>query len=187
MYLSRLQLNHHSRHVWRALLANPYELHRAIMLAFPDGVRREDTNTLYRLEIDQTPPLLLVQSEVKPDWSKLNPNWLYPVSPFDPLPNPAVRAVEGLHLAKGLVLRFRLVANPTVKKVRRNEDGSRRKNGNRVPLVREEKQIEWLKRKGEQYGFRLRQVTVSEPQKYLIWKQKRLEKTNGAPPITLFT
>ena len=186
MYLSRLILNPRSRQV-RKELANPYDLHRTVMRAFPDGVRRENADILYRLETDRNPPLLLVQSEIEPAWDALDPGWLYPASPFDPLPNPAVRLVEGLHLSNGRILQFRLVANPSVKKVRRNPDGARRKNGNRVPLVREEKQIAWLQEKGKKHGFRVLQVLVTDPRKYTLWKRARGEKAKKNPPITLFT
>ena len=185
MYLSRVQLNPRNRHVWRALIANPYDLHRTVMRAFPDGVRREDADILYRLEAEKTAPLLLVQSEIEPDWSNLNPGWLQPSAPFDPFPNPAVRLVEDLRLPVGRLLQFRLVANPSVKKVRRDADGNR-KNSNRVPLVREEKQIAWLQDKGKRHGFLVRQVRVTEPQRYTLWKH-RGEKAQKSPPITLFT
>jgi CRISPR system Cascade subunit CasE len=50
---------------------------------------------------------------------------------------------------------FSLLANPT-KKVRvNNSDGSRKKNGRRVPLTKREELIAWLKRKAESGGFRV--------------------------------
>ncbi len=180
MYLSRLILNPRSRQV-RKELANPYDLHRTVMRAFPDGVRREDADILYRLEADQNPPLLLVQSEIEPAWDALNPGWLHPASPFDPLPNPAVRRVESLHLPAGRILQFRLVANPIVKKKREGK-----KHSNRVPLVREETQIAWLQDKGKIHGFRVHQALVTDPRKYTLWK-RRGTKAQKKPPITLFT
>jgi len=183
MYLSRIQLNSRNRHVWRALLADPYRLHQLVMSGFPDGVPRQKADVLYRLEADQNPPLLLVQSSVKPNWDQIPPQWLPPASAFDPLPNPAVRALDGLHLPAGRVLRFRLVANPSVKKSRRDENGKRR-NSNRVPLVREEKQIAWLEDKGKHHGFRVQHVLASDPQRYTLW-QRNGKHTSA--PITLYT
>jgi CRISPR system Cascade subunit CasE len=123
-------------------------------------------------------------ADIEPDWENLSQQWLSPSSPFDPLPNPAVRSLEGLHLPKGRILRFRLVANPSVKKTRRNENGQRR-NSNRVPLVYEERQIAWLEEKGVLHGFAVRHALVSHPQNYTLWK--RINKQKSAPPITLFT
>ena len=49
--------------------------------------------------------------------------------------------------------RFRLLANPT-KKIRvDNSDGTRKRNGKRVPLTKREDLIDWLARKGVAGGF----------------------------------
>lgn len=143
MYLSRLILNPQHRQVQREL-ANPYERHRTIMRAFPVELP-EDERVLHRLEIDPNTGAvtLLVQSVHAPDWQFLadKPGLLQfrpAIKPYDPRPR------------SGQVLRFRLHANPTVKLKR---DG--RKNGNRVPLKDEPRQMEWLQRKAEQHGFRI--------------------------------
>lgn len=193
LYLSRLLLNPRSRQV-QSELAHPYQMHRTISRAFSTVkfTENQPSGVLFRLDREPRSGLLtlLVQSQQPPDWTYLLQGRDY-LLPEDLLPphisaNPAVKAVN-LSLRAGQVLFFRLRANPTIKKVRRNADGSRRKNSNRVPLVREEKQIEWLKRKGEQHGFRLRQVMVSDPQKHLLWKHKPSPRTGNVPPITLFT
>ncbi len=49
--------------------------------------------------------------------------------------------------------RFSLLANPTRKVRSENADGSRRKNGRRVPIVQREELLDWLRRKGEAGGF----------------------------------
>lgn len=152
MYLSRLTLNPRNRQVQQEL-GNSYQLHRTIMRGFPETLPASE-RVLYRLEIDPRSGALavLVQSIHQPDWSPLREagqgNYLLqpPDGPkhFDPV------------LSVDQVVRFRLRANPTVKKKR---DGDR--NGNRVPLVREEEQIDWLKRKGELHGFQLLQTQVT--------------------------
>ncbi len=49
--------------------------------------------------------------------------------------------------------RFSLLANPTKKLRVDNADGSRKKNGRRVPVVRREELVAWLQRKAEAGGF----------------------------------
>lgn len=175
MYLSQLILNPRSRQV-QSELARPYELHRTLMRAFPDDVPREKASLLYRLETHpRTGALsLLAQSALQPDWSPLQNGKNYLLAP------PDIKSLD-LHLPAGRVLRFRLVANPTVKKKREGK-----KHSNRVPLVREEQQIAWLKQKGELYGFRPLEVRASQAQKRKFWKSKpRLD--DKTRPLTLFT
>jgi CRISPR system Cascade subunit CasE len=164
MYLSRLILNPRNRRVQKEI-AKPYQMHRSIMRAFPDDLEPEAERVLFRLETH--PPstslrtgrtgalTLLVQSLNLPDWSWLAEpearGYLLPVGE----PNPAVKSFD-LNLAPGQVLAFRLRANPTVKR-RFNE-----KDHKRVGIYREEEQIEWLKRKGEQGGFRLLSARTSD-------------------------
>lgn len=186
MYLSRLLLNPRSRQVQREM-ADPYNLHKTIMCAFDP--KREQAVVLHRLEIhSQTNlPMLLVQSREQPDWSKLpNRDYLLPADPFDPTPNPAVKTFD-LHLRPSQMLRFRLTANPTIKKVRRNDKGQRL-HSNRVPLVHEDQQLTWLTNKAQQHGFHILNTTITQPQKQTMWQSKP-KPTDGTkqPPITLYT
>jgi CRISPR system Cascade subunit CasE len=146
MYLSRLVLNPTSRQVQREI-GDPYNLHRTIMNAFQD--RRAEDGVLHRLEIHPRSgqPLLLIQSLEEPDFTSLEgKGYLLETDPFTDLPNPAVKRFEpSLH--EGQTLRFRLYANPTVKR-----------DGKRHGLYREEDQVQWLERKGEQGGFRVLKV-----------------------------
>ena len=77
-----------------------------------------------------------------------------PISAPKPNSPPSVKRVE-LAFRAGQVLRFRLRANPTVKQKR---DG--RKQGRRVAIAREEKQLAWLSRKAEAGGFRIHSTDV---------------------------
>lgn len=178
MYLSRLQLDLRNRQVWRQVIRNPYTVHQLVMRGFADGVKREKAQVLHRLEVGDEAAVLLVQSDVEPDWSTVEPDYLAVAGAYDFLPNPAIKPLK-LPLQRDQVLSFRLQANPT-KKMRRLENDPR-KHSNRVPLVHEEQQIEWLKKRGETAGFRVRQVTISRPQQQKIWKQK------GEKPITLYS
>jgi CRISPR system Cascade subunit CasE len=155
MYLSRLLLNSRSRQVQREVV-DPYQRHRTIMAAFPEDLP-ESERILHRLETDSDcyAIMLLVQSLSRPDWGWLeDKDYLQPSGPFMGDPNPAVKRFD-LTLRAGQVLRFRLRANPTVKKKRPGKP-----HGNRVPLVREERQREWLARKGDQHGFRVLDVLI---------------------------
>ena len=153
MYLSRLLLNPNSQQVRREIAA-PYNLHRTILHAFASD--RQSVNVLHRLEINSRSGqmMLLIQSDNVPDWHWLvEKEYLIPAEPFSGFANPAVKELD-LSLANGRILKFRLTANPTIKKVRRDEDGNRL-NSNRVPLVHEKKQIEWLEKRADVSGFHL--------------------------------
>lgn len=155
MYLSRLILNPRNRRVQREV-ADPYQMHRSLMRAFPDDLAPEAERVLFRLEVRPRTDglLLLVQSWSLPDWSWLaEPNARDYLLPVDES-NPAVKPFD-LNLSSGQVLAFRLRANPTVK--RKFESGDHK----RVGLYREAEQREWLKRKGESGGFQVLFVRIS--------------------------
>ncbi len=155
MYLSRLILNPRHRRVQKEVAA-PYQMHRSLMKAFPDNLKPGDERVLFRLETHPRTGMLtlLVQSLALPDWSWLaEPDARGYLLPVDE-PNPAAKPFD-LNLAPGQMLAFRLRANPTAR--RRLPDGKRK----RVGLCREEEQIEWLKRKGEQGGFHVLSVRTS--------------------------
>lgn len=162
IYLSRLILNPRSHDVQRDL-ADCQAMHRTVMSAFPPAPvggegGREHFGVLYRLDTPphgQGPPVLLVQSFARPDWSGLPRSYLLP--PGGESINPACKRVDDRYarLEIGTVLRFRLRANPTRKvDTRSGPDGSHR-NGRRVELRQDAEQVAWLERKAEQGGFRL--------------------------------
>lgn len=146
IYLSRLILNPRSRRVQREL-ADPYELHRTLMKAFPTAnfEKNEPSGVLFRVEVPRTGiPTLLVQSLHKPDWNEF-PNLQNYLIDETYLPfgeeNPAEKEVDfEQKLRSGQQLAFRLRANPT------KRDAKTRK---RVGLYKEKKQIAWLQRKLE--------------------------------------
>ena len=148
MYLSRLILNPRSRQVQREM-ADSYQLHRTIMAAFPEDLPA-DERVLFRVDLADGLPVLLVQSHHPPDWIRLGPpgerDYLRPTS----LPNPAVKPVT-LALTAGQRLHFRLRANPTVKQ-----------GGKRVGLYRQEEQIAWLQRQAGRNGFSLVDVWAQQ-------------------------
>lgn len=137
IYLSRLDLNPASRQV-RAELADPYQIHRTLSKAFGQGKEEyARARCLFRVEEPPGPghPWLLVQSKIAPDWSKLSAAASY-------LSKPPVVKEYAPAFGVGQHLRFRLRANPTVKKA-----------GKRQAILKEPDQVAWLKRKGEASGF----------------------------------
>lgn len=143
MYLSKLTFSNNLVRA-RRLIASPYQLHKAIMRAFPGASDGSPGRVLFRVDhSDELGGYLLVQSEKKPDWQKAE--WFR-----SSLAEPPQTKPLDLKLSKGQVLYFRLLANPTVK--RRRGDNLPTK---RLGLLREEDQLAWLKGKAEKGGFSL--------------------------------
>jgi CRISPR system Cascade subunit CasE len=137
MYLSQLIFNLRSREA-RFDLSDRYELHRTLLCAFPEMLP-DDERVLYRVEDQQKTPVVpvLVQSHEAPDWeraTRLNSHrYLYRA--------PVVREIKP-RIQVGDRIRFRLQANPTVKR-----------NGKRHALYAENMLRDWLARKAVQHGF----------------------------------
>jgi len=151
MDLTKLLLNPLSRQVVRDL-ANPYDLHRSLLSAFPDAADGGPGRVLFRVEPRQTSdwyddqppaPVVLLQSEQAPDWQKsgLHRDYFREQMPPKSLPEMFVENTR---------LRFRLRANPTVKR-----------DGKRHGLFEEDAQLKWLHRKAEESGFQVVNVVVA--------------------------
>ncbi len=158
MYLSKLTLNPRTRRVQREI-ANPYELHRTLMSAFPEDLPGGE-RVLFRVDVDERSgvPTVLLQAHTAPDWA-----WL-----GDPRANgyllhaPESKPFE-LTFTPGQTLAFRLRANPTEKRwlPKDKDDPNSEKKPMRVGLYAneeqsaEERQRAWLERKGATGGFRI--------------------------------
>src|SRR5690606_24615073 len=89
-------------------------------------------------------PRILVQSQNLPDWERINiPDWLAQAEP----PVGLLERLKLDTLKPGQRFRFRLRANPSVKR-----------NGKRQGLLRLEDQEKWIMLKGEQQGFALPKI-----------------------------
>lgn len=143
MYISKLELNERDRKV-RHDLSNIHNLHRSIMHAFPDIEPlpdaeqkrvRADWQILFRLEPDSN--ILLVQSELEPDWVKLPLTYFSQqhCKPFDP---------EMSQFPVDRLLQFRLKANPS----KRDKE-----TGKTVGLYYQPDQEAWFGRQAAQHGF----------------------------------
>ncbi len=96
MYLSRLILNPLSRQVQQEI-ANPYQMHRTILHAFPQDLRANGERVLFRVDaLPRTGQLhLLVQSQGKPDWTWLaSRDGRRPYLAASDRPNPAVKQTD---------------------------------------------------------------------------------------------
>jgi len=181
MYYSRLILNPRSRQVQRDL-GDPYQLHRTILHGFPNGkvhVERNDDESvgvLYRVDAQPQSglPILLVQSQVTPDWSFLqteaSQSYLLPADPWHGDENPAIKA-RVIEFQPGQALAFRLRANPT----KRLSAGKGHK-GKRIGLYTETEQLDWLQRKADQGGFRLLRTQVIQGDKVQWAELRQIER-----------
>jgi len=154
MYLSKLTLNLRCQQA-RQDLANPYEMHRTLSWTVAEALQERQERLLWRVEPYRlTPPVVLVQTLTRPDWSKVFARFpdygeLDPTSPkfFDP------------QFQEGQVLRFRLRANPTVKRLDK-----------RHALRTDKEKLEWLERKLADAGARVLRAAVTGEARIRAWK-----------------
>ena len=154
LYLSRLLLNPRSRQVVSEL-AEPYEMHRTLMRAFPKATddsqvkAREEFGVLFRAEVDDQQAVIkvYVQSRVEPDWSVLNELNDYLCADTG-MPEYEYKDIMQAcrKIQNGQILSFRLRVNPT-KRIAKHDDPMK---GKRVELTRDDEQIDWLIRKGQE-------------------------------------
>lgn len=154
IYLSRIFLNPRSRQV-QSELAHPYEIHRTLMRAFPEtpgNGAREKHGVLFRADADDNQKVVkvYVQSLIEPDWSFLDELNGYLCTDVE-IPGYEYKDIMTAFrkILTGQVFSFRLRANPT-KRIANVTDGKGDLKGKRVGLLREEEQIEWLMRKGQE-------------------------------------
>ncbi len=166
MYLSLLRLNPRSRRAMTEA-SRPYELHRSLLTAFPDKAAGGPGRVLFRLDTDRETGSMsvLVQSEKKPDWARLNGATGFVTEckckEFEP------------KLAPEQVLRFRLLANPT----KRTSS-----TGKRQGILNDEDQLDWLRNKGIKGGFKLiNAFTVNEG----FSKDKMTDRNDAKHSVTM--
>lgn len=139
MYLSRLTLNASRMAVlW---VSNPYRVHQRLRMACGD-----EPHLLFRIdEYVQGVNQILVQSQNEPNWKKT-------FADFPVLLRSAECKLFMPQLRAGGSYRFRLLANPTIKKTV-DHDGEQKKA--RLGLLNEEAQQNWLQRKIEAAGSKV--------------------------------
>jgi CRISPR system Cascade subunit CasE len=146
VFLSKLILNGRDRRV-RFVLARPYDMHRTLMNGYPHLRVEHRCDLLFRVEPSRAgPPVVLVQTRDRPDWSALPPGYLVQEADCKPLELPVTPDQR---------LRFRLRANPTKRVAAKNEHLGGVMVGRRVGLATEAEQLRWLLRKAAAGGFRI--------------------------------
>lgn len=122
-------------------IRDTYDWHQKVWQAFGgrDGAPRDFITRVDRLEEDYRLLIVSATQPHKPDWC--------PTACFQTKVMPAAFFSHARY-------RFSLLANPTKKLRVDNPDGTRKKNGQRVPLSKREELIAWLQRKAEAGGFR---------------------------------
>jgi CRISPR system Cascade subunit CasE len=151
LYLTRLTLNPRSREARRDA-ASAYELHCTLRTRLFGDTPQEAGRALFRVERDADTGIstVLIQSHLAPNVAALPSGyWLHP---------PEVRSdyAEKLQaIATGQYLRFRLLANPTVK--RKNAEGKPARYG----IYKETEQRDWLARKLADNGAKLIDFSVN--------------------------
>ncbi len=143
LYLSRLRLEVCHPAVQRDV-ANIYDMHRTLMRAFPDEPDGGPGRVLFRLEDAKDGTLLLlVQSDIEPDWTRLQ-------VPKGYLTSQPEKKEFDVDVRDGTQLAFRLVANPTM-----------RTEQKRRAILMDEDLYTWLNRKAEAGGFSLVQAQIT--------------------------
>jgi CRISPR system Cascade subunit CasE len=159
VYLSRLILDPKNRTV-RQCLTDCQAMHRVLLTGFPRPPAAMPARSRYDLlyRVEERPGSSIrayVQSNSEPDWLRLPNSYLLPVTD-----NPATKCVDEQYgrLNGGTVLAFRLMASPTRKvgtTLKSERLSGQRLNGRRIFMKDEAGQVEWLQRKGVQFGFEL--------------------------------
>lgn len=142
----------------RRRLSDRYRWHQEIWKAFPDVPEGTTQDHLFRLDFHPAQIILWILSSGEPkplDWGR----W-------------ETKEVNKSFLSHSRY-EFALCANPTVMRVVRLEDGSRKKNGRRTTIYSEEELKEWLAQKGEKNGFRVEQSLCDPPVKDYFYKGKQ--------------
>lgn len=167
MYLSRLQLNP-SQAAARRDLADAYQMHRTLARVYAADADTAVPRFLWRLEPSRGPTFgttVLVQAASTGHWHRVVEQADY----LDPAATATDKVVDLERLVQaGRVCRFRLRANPAVKR-----------EGKRWGLHDESAQLAWLVRQGARCGFRLQGADVSQRTRVYAPRGK------GGPPIVV--
>ncbi len=162
LYLSKLILETANPIALRAM-GDLHALHRLVLKGYPDAENGGTGRVLFRLETPRSPreqPVLLVQSEVEPDWS--------PLERIACIQGPRQWGPEVILHQR---LRFRLRATPT--KTTTFGPETAHPGHRRIGLFTEEEQRQWLTRKADENGFSITAVSLRK----IGWQSGR--KTGG--------
>jgi len=138
LFLTRILLNT-SAFVFQEI-EDAYKLHQRVLSLFPVGTTASQ-RILYRF--DAEPRQIIIQSQTPPMLDRLPKDYALPLMdcPVNTLLNPHSKKFRAT-FKRGGIYRFRLRANPTIKK-----------GGKRIPITAETDNTNWLHRKSELGGF----------------------------------
>lgn len=153
MYLTKVQISLDD--ALRARLTDAYTWHQQLWTTFP-GRDGEPRDFLTRVDQRERSLQALVLSPAPPQPVRWG-SW-------------ETRAVAETFLAHERYV-FALRANPTVKRVVRDEGGARRKNGRRTRICGHQDLVYWLERKASEAGFTVEPgVSIGAPVDQISWR-----------------
>ncbi len=129
----------------------------------PKSGAREEFAILYRIDYDRHRHslTLYIQSEEQPNW-KFPEGYLQPTYPEETASIQIIPfELTPEALSKGRELKFSLRANPTKKIDTKTGPDGKKRNGRRVPLIKQEDLKKWILKKGQDHGFELVNDTIS--------------------------
>ncbi len=133
----------------RLPLRDSYAWHQAVWHAFP-GRADSQRDFLTRIDRQREGFRLLIVSAIEPT----RPSWCPPDQE-----SWRTKVIRDTYFGRTMYA-FQLCVNPTKKVAKLNPDGTKTKNGKRVPLRTREEMLAWISRKGEQGGFSVDLNTV---------------------------
>lgn len=147
MYLSRVEVNPRRRETMKALVS-PEMVHASIMASFPAMQKEGDDRVLWRVDNLDPATYILVQSQIKPDFTHIVEQFGWPES------GQKWETVEYdsflMGIKDGDIRRFRIRANPT-RSVTQSDGKSSR--GKVCQHITAEQQLQWLFDKSKKCGF----------------------------------
>lgn len=138
LFLTKIEIDYETAH--KNHLRDTYAWHRWAWEAFP-GQADAERDFLTRLDDTGHGFRFLIQSTTLPTRPAQCPE-----TAFHSKEIPADFFSHNAY-------RFSLLANPTIKRVIRDESGNRKKNGRREPISSREDLLAWLERKATGHGF----------------------------------
>ena len=167
MLLHKMHLDLRCKEVRRDV-ADPYEMHSTLCRAFSSSEKKCPPGTfLWRLEPETSTigmPIIIVQSTVIPDWSRILVSDWFSEKPYPPIDVKEKLKLNLEDLAIGRRFRFRLRANPSVCR-----------KGKRFGLYKPEEQEEWLLQQGKLKGFS--PETIHRSQELMLTGNRRADCT----------
>ena len=157
-----------------------YKMHQLLACGFGDKAELQAARLLFRFDVEGNSGFLYAQSKIKPDWSRIEEHLPGFILDTESTPEFSVIGPKPLSLLgveNGAILRFRLLARPTM----RIGDKKNPEFGRRVSLDFEEKQREWLEDKAEFHGFKIERCTITDR----LWHDSRLGEVHRGMPKML--